>query len=310
MSTPDVTVVLAMRNRADALPMALAHLEQQTYPAGRFEILVADRGSTDDSVAVLKRYAAGAPVPTRFLTLEQVSPGAARNRAVEEAHGEIVLFLDEDVLAGPGLVENHMRLQEARKNQCASIGKVTLHPQINPGTFTRWQELLAEIRHFDGQPLRFPDWRACNLAVPRTSLVKVRGFDEDHEGHGLEDVELAWRLENLPLQGFYAENAAAYLWRAVSIDAEITRFYLQGYSILRVLERTGSKTLRLRYERLLSQRAISINRLVAPMCRFISTNLAHDTAAFQFTCRRTLEQAFAQGYRDARAGRPPRFTAA
>jgi len=93
----DVSVVVPTWNQAKYLPALLASLRTQTRPPR--EVLLADSGSTDGT-ADLGR-ATGATV----LPGERRGPGEGRNRGARAAHGEVLLFLDADCIAPPGLVE-------------------------------------------------------------------------------------------------------------------------------------------------------------------------------------------------------------
>ena len=305
----DVTVVMLTRNRADLLPLSLAHLEVQTFPSGRFEILVVDQGSTDGTAAILERYSGGAPVRTRYLAVESQGPVAARNRGLELATGRWVLFLDDDLLAGPNLVKAHVAAQNQRDGACAVVGRVDPHPQIAPATFIRRYELDPSRRLRQGQPLRFLDWRAWNLSLPRTELLEAGGFDEGFLLPGLEDLELAWRLESGGLSGVYDEEARAYVWRPTTVEAEHERAYAEGYSLHTVLEKTRSDIVRERYLPRLSARSALAAALFLPVEYRACGALAPDTRLFRFLFRRVLHGAFSRGYKDASSGREPQMLA-
>lgn len=306
METADVSVVMHTRNRADMLPMSLAHLESQTSPAGRFEILIIDEESTDDTADVLERYASGAPVRTKRLSQEGGNLGQARNRAVEMAAGRWILFLDHELLAGPHLVESHVEIQRRERGSCAVVGNVQPHPQVEVDIYLRWHR-HGLVREFSAnQPLRFVDWRAWNLSVPRDAFLKAGGFDESFERAGLEDIELAWRLENKGLTGVYGEAACAYAWQPASLDREQHRLYAEGYSLDALIEKTQSDIVRQRYAPKVSYRHVVGDNLARPVCRLVSPGMLDNNRVYSRLSKRMLRHAFRKGYRDATANRAPR----
>ncbi|MBN2309046.1 MAG: glycosyltransferase [Candidatus Hydrogenedentes bacterium] len=303
MEVPDVTVIIHTRNRADLLPVSLAHLEIQTFPAARFEILIVDEGSTDDTRGVLERYTAGAPIRTRCFHDETANTAAAWNRAIEHAAGRWLLFLDDDLLAGPHLIEAHVDAQELAGGTCAVVGHVRPHPQIDPKTFMRWHALDAPYELEVNRPACFLDWRAWNLSLPRQHVLDAGGFAEDPELAGLEDLELAARLEARGLRGLCSEDATAYVWRPAGIEDERRRYYAEGYALHALLERTRSEMARERY---LVQRARwrgLLDRLIVPCSRGIYTMFGGHSSPFVLFPKSCLRAAFRKGYRDAVAGR-------
>jgi glycosyltransferase AglE len=88
---PFVSVIIPVFNDAEALALTLTALQQQTYPATRFEVIVVDNASTDDTVAVIGHFPA-----VQLLYEHQYlgSPYSCRNRGLEVAQGEIIAFLD------------------------------------------------------------------------------------------------------------------------------------------------------------------------------------------------------------------------
>ncbi len=101
MTTPFFSVLIATRNREALLDETLAALAAQQWPRDRFEILVADNGSTDNTRAVVESAARrpGAPrVHYRYVA----TPGKSRavNALIEDVRGDVIAFTDDDVSPG------------------------------------------------------------------------------------------------------------------------------------------------------------------------------------------------------------------
>lgn len=91
----DISVVIAVYNRANLLPRALRSVARQTEAPK--EVLIVDDASSDDTLAVAKAWAAKAPCPVRIIASERnVGTGEARNLAMRAATGELIAFLDSD----------------------------------------------------------------------------------------------------------------------------------------------------------------------------------------------------------------------
>ncbi len=98
-SDPSVSVVVATRNRAAFLPDLLEALAGQTMDTSRFEIVVVDDGSTDDTWSALEALADATTLQLRGLRLgRSIGQGPARNVGVQAARGEIVAFTDDDCI--------------------------------------------------------------------------------------------------------------------------------------------------------------------------------------------------------------------
>lgn len=309
MESTDVSLVITVRNRAELLPLTLSHLELQSHPAARFELLVVDMASSDNTREVLEQYAAGAPVRSRCIYAQSASRAAARNLAVQESKGRWVLLMDDHLLAGPGLVENHVRSQERHGGSAAIVGAIRHHPQIAANTLTRDFSMFRGDGFLKGQPLSFIDWRAWNLSLPRAAILQAGGFDESFIHAGLEDIELAWRLEEKGVRGFYSDDSIAYLWCPVTLEEERRRHYIEGYSLCMLLEKTRADVVRNRLLRPF-QHAMNVpERAFLAVYRKICGILAPNTRCSLFMRRRIFVHSFLQGYEDAAAGNPLEPTA-
>lgn len=174
MSELAVSVCIVTGRRSDLLDACLASLEKQ-LDAPSFEVLVISDG--DESVAaVVRRHFPDA----RVALIERSLPGAARNWLIAEARGELLLFLDDDVVVEPHLLRHLVELAE-RHPEAGVFGG----PNETPPGSTRFQTVqgavLASIvgsgpvrRRYGQHPAGVADERfftLCNLAVRRSVMV-------------------------------------------------------------------------------------------------------------------------------------------
>lgn len=125
----DCSILLATRDRAASLDRTLASIAAQTAPGIAWEILVADNGSTDETGAVLERWAAR--VPLRSVTEPAPGKNRALNQALGMARGGLLLFTDDDVVAQPGWIAAHAAAAARWPEHQIFGGRIT--PRFPPG---------------------------------------------------------------------------------------------------------------------------------------------------------------------------------
>lgn len=103
-----VSVVVPAYGGQHELDLVLAALARQTYPAELTEVIVVDNGSEPPL-----RLPATRPARTRLVVCPRPGRAAARNAGLAEATGDVVHWLDSDVLLTPGAIEAHMRWHHA-----------------------------------------------------------------------------------------------------------------------------------------------------------------------------------------------------
>jgi glycosyltransferase involved in cell wall biosynthesis len=186
-----ISVVIATRNRAVLLDGALASLRAQ-LGAPEIEAIVVDNGSSDDTPAVAERYGA------TYCFEGRPNRALARNAGIAAAAGEIVLFVDDDVVLPPYFVAAH-----ARAHAAETFPLVVTGPIINvPSAGVRPVPTFV-----NGSNAYFC---TCNVSVPRSSLDAVGRFDESFDKYGWEDTELGVRLRNFDVRRRFVWEA--YLW--------------------------------------------------------------------------------------------------
>jgi glycosyltransferase involved in cell wall biosynthesis len=172
-----VTVAIPTYNRAGLLRETLAGLARQDFPADDFEVLVIDNNSRDGTAAVVAAFAGARPAPRHVLERQQ-GLDHARNRALAEARGEIILFGDDDILVEPDWIT---RMVEPFAGEAgAGIGAVggevvPVFPQGRPDWIAEWHAPLAF--RAEAGPLRASQSpMGANLAVPRRVFQELGPF--------------------------------------------------------------------------------------------------------------------------------------
>jgi len=112
--TVEVTVVTPTRDRAPVLARCLGALAHQTLDPARYELLIVDDGSTEPTAAVVQAAQRASRCEIRMFRLDgPPSIPAARNLAVREARGDLIVFVDSDEFAPPAFLAEHLEIGRA-----------------------------------------------------------------------------------------------------------------------------------------------------------------------------------------------------
>ena len=215
---PAISVVIpTLGRRPEVLGRALGCLERQSAGREDFEVIV-----VGDAAGEAADLPAGLPTdpPTAAAagarTLRAARPGAsaARNHGWRAATAPLVLFLDDDVLADPGLVAEHLAAHAADpRPQLAVLGDVRWADELRRTPFMRWLDEGIQFdygRLEDGQDAGWGRFYTANLSVKRELLERVGGFDEERFPFGYEDLDLGLRAHrDAGLELRYSRAASA-----------------------------------------------------------------------------------------------------
>ncbi len=181
-----ISVVIPVYNGGDAFRRCLEALAQTAYP--HWDCLVIDDGSTDDS-AQLAQSCGAAVIPSRA---PQGGPAQARNQGVQAAGGDVVFFIDADVLVQPdtiGLVAQIMQ----DDSLAACFGSYDDAP-TEPNFLSQYRNLQHHYVHQMGSEEAFTFWSGCG-AMRRDIFLQMGGFNvAAYPRPSIEDIELGYRL--------------------------------------------------------------------------------------------------------------------
>ncbi len=189
--TPEVSVVVSVKNRAAMMGDCLKGLLAQTLPRERFELVLVDNCSTEDLRAVADA-ARGAGLNVTYLRTERDGgPAPARNQGVAAARGPVIAFTDSDCRPSPGWLAAGLAAFDDPLVGLVS-GPVLPKPeqQVHPTTKITF---ITREEH--------PSFPTANLFLRRETFLALGGFDtslsfRDPFDRATEcaDTDLAWRV--------------------------------------------------------------------------------------------------------------------
>ncbi|HZT65654.1 MAG TPA: glycosyltransferase family 2 protein [Acidimicrobiales bacterium] len=224
MAGPEISVVIPTYRRPQLLAGALASLSAQDIDSARFEVVVADDGSGDATPQVVEEVAA-ARGNVKLVSLDRNSgPAAARNRGVAAATAPLILFIDDDIEAIPGLVRTHLTTHgRAGDPKFGVLGLVRWSGRLRITRFMRWLDRSGHQFAYDTWLFPGPvdppygAFYTANLSMHRVLFEEVGGFDERFPYASFEDLELAWRLSQRGFRLEYHPEAVAFHARPVDL---------------------------------------------------------------------------------------------
>ncbi len=241
-TSPRATVAIATYNRADLLRQTLQDITRQHLPSDDFEVIVVDNNSNDHTPAVVADF------PTvRYAKETQQGLSHARNRAIAEARGGIIVFADDDILAPPNWLGALLEpFDQDGEERIGAVGGevIPFFPTGLPEWVSEWHSPLA-LRETTGEveTNRFP--MGANLAIRRSVFSKVGQFNENLGRQGTrlmggEETEFLRRLRQAGYEIWFAPAASV---RHVMPASRTTFSYARRHSFdsacSRVIERAA-----------------------------------------------------------------------
>lgn len=198
------TVVVPTFNRGDALSATLRALLASASGGLDFvEIIVVDDGSRLPAAPLVRSLSAASPFTLRCIRQRNRGPGPARNAGFREAQGRLVIFVDDDIIVPPDLIQQHLR---AHADLPGSVvcGVATLNPSGHPTPLYRF------IHSLHGDPaLATPGAQYLEIDTPASGHISFERhmFDRTSAVYSdrlstpaAEEFELAYRLHQSAIQ--------------------------------------------------------------------------------------------------------------
>jgi len=229
---PYVSVIIPTFNRSRLLEQTVDTFLAQDYPADRWELLLVDNGSSDDTPELMQRLQAGHP---RIRSMSEPRKGAhfARNTGALAASGRILYFTDDDMLAEPSMLGQIVRGFDLDPEVAAVTGKVLPKWETEPPVWVLEHCRNALLSLLDlGEATvvseEDPGVFSCHEAVLRDVFMKAGGFNPDTNAGvftGDNETGLNIKIKQLGHRFAYVGSAVTH---HIIPESRMTQKYLNG----------------------------------------------------------------------------------
>lgn len=215
MASPKISIILPVKNEAACIGRLLDQLLDQTYPPDRYEILVADGGSTDNTRELVRARAGASAVSIRVVENPGVRSGAGRNAGVTAATGEVILFIDGHCeVPSRRLLEDTVLLMEETGAECLcrpqpliafapqGVGRIIADARASTLGHGR-DSLIYNMAHAG-----FVDPASSGATYRREIFDAIGRYDESFDA--CEDVEFNTRVAAAGYKAYTDPRVAVY----------------------------------------------------------------------------------------------------
>lgn len=229
-----MSVVIPTYNRRAILRKTLLAFASQTIAPDQFELIVVDDGSSDDTMALLKQFKA--PFSLRIFSQRHQGANAARNLAIREASGEIVLITGDDMIPEPAFLESHLTFHQQHPSELdVMLGFIDWSPEITVTPFMRFIVSPEGGQQFSFHVVQdgkadFRLFYSSNLSLKRRLLLKQPTlFDTDFTYPAYDDTEFGYRLARQGMQLHYNPRAVTCHHHEITLQSFVQRQRKAGH---------------------------------------------------------------------------------
>jgi len=229
---PFISVIIPTYNRSSLLRMTAQSFFSQSYPPDKWELILVNNGSTDNTFSEIESLAEGRP---GVIGLEEPRRGAhfARNSGALAARGEILYFTDDDMLADPELLATIVTGFVPRANVGSVTGRVLPRWETEPpvwilqhcrNSLLSLNDLGESLIVSDHDPGVF----SCHQAILREAFFRAGGFNPDtNAGEFTGDNETGLNIKVRKL-GYRFAYVGASVTHHMIPRARMTQRYLNS----------------------------------------------------------------------------------
>lgn len=232
------SVLIACRNEVDNLPKLFSALDNIEYPLNKFEIIIVDDASTDDSAELLKQYTpTNSQVKSFYLNSKSElyrGKKAALKKAAENARYEILLFTDADCIPAKNWLESYNHFFTEKTAMVLGYS-----PERSGNRFLRFTQIFNAGLYAATTGLGLPfSCTGRNFAVKRSVFQQMGGYDTFRHNLAGDDKELLNLVVKNNFKVSYNNLAPVYTSRTkTQLDQHKRRYskFSQHRTIFKVL---------------------------------------------------------------------------
>jgi len=228
----DISIVICTHNGEKKLPLTLESINRMAFPESlSTELIVVDNNSNDNTKSVIENFLYRTPFPVRYFFEPNQGLSNARNLALKEALGDIIIFTDDDCIVEHNWLSKIFDEFQSDSDLMVLGGRVELYnDKDKPVTLYR----LREKRQFTSVFQIFTLLPGCNMSFRRSVFNTIGKFDINF-GAGrtipsAEDSDFFYRAFRMNFKMMYSPEVLIYHNHGRRYDEQVTKL-LNGYII-------------------------------------------------------------------------------
>lgn len=233
-----ISVVVPTYNRPEQLSEVLDHiLKSDVQDLTGVEIIVVDDGSPISAKSVVESKNVAAPFTIKYVRQENAGPAKARNTGFQNATGDLVIFIDDDVLVRPKLLLQHV---EARKKfpDAFIFGPYPYAiPQKATSAYRYLKSLFdSSLEYFVGENnfIRADTIASGNLSVAKSMISNGEIYKNSLKIPVAEEFELIARLVETDIPIYVGLDMQAWHTQPTNIESKCKQEYKYGMGLAEV----------------------------------------------------------------------------
>lgn len=220
----EISIIVPVYNDAEGIKITLESLVKQNYPKEKYEIIVVDNNSKDDTPEVVKEF------QKRYLDLvklcyerEVKGPAAARNEGIKHAKGNILCFIDADMWVDSNWLSSIKSILDNNKDIKCLGYKIKVMAKKN-NVISRFSKFIS----FRTKEFVFKNFFIVTaaLVVKKEVFEEIGGFDE--RLYSCEDREFGRRCYEKGYQLYYSEDIVSYHPALINIKQLFKKHFWYG----------------------------------------------------------------------------------
>ncbi len=215
------SVVIPTFNRSQTLKKCLEALAIQNFPSDKFEVIVCDDGSTDNTANIVKSM--NVSFSLNYFYQTNKGPAAARNMGIRQSKGKFLLILNDDAILESNALSIHFDLQMKHLGEKISVlGNFKWLPQYTQsciGQLASKTDIIFEYPQMvSGLLYDYNHFYTCNISISKKAVDEVGLFDENFNGPAAEDIEFGFRLEQAGYRVLFESSCIAWHDHSISLE--------------------------------------------------------------------------------------------
>lgn len=221
------SIIVPSFNRQDEIEALLASFRELDFPAERYELIIADDGSSDRTAELVQAFQADSPFTLQFYRQENRGPGAARNLGMAKAQGDFFIFIDSDCTVAPGwlkAVDAALDSEQADAFGGPDSYRDDFPPLLKAINYSMTSFITTGgIRGHKQKRLGRYYPRSFNMGLSRAVHEKIGGFGSLRHG---QDIEFSHRIIESGAKVILVPDAVVFHKRRTSLK----KFFRQVFN--------------------------------------------------------------------------------